>query len=127
MHAAVLYVSDLNAMRAFYATCLAMDAPPANDGDFCVLHGTGGELTLVQVPSRGAVTVGLTDPPGWRESSPVKLVFDVIDIDETRVAVLAAGGQDDPARPGWNFRGHRHQDVCDPEGNIIQLRQPAAG
>jgi hypothetical protein len=31
----------------------------------------------------------------------------------------------DPAASEWTWRGLRHCDGHDPEGNVIQLRQPA--
>jgi hypothetical protein len=37
--------------------------------------------------------------------------------------VAAAAGQLDPAGQAWDFRGRRHLDGLDPEGNVVQLRQ----
>lgn len=123
MSAAVLYVTDLDGMRTFYETCFAMVARDSDDEGFCVLDSTTWELTLVRIPASIAATVVITDPPRWRERSAVKLVFDVSDLDQARAAVLAAGGQVDCAQSPWSFQGRRHQDVCDPEGNVTQLRQ----
>jgi predicted enzyme related to lactoylglutathione lyase len=123
MSAAVLYVKDLERMRAFYETCFGMVARQPEDGGACVLKAAASELTLVRVPPSIAARLEITDPPRPREDSALKLVFDVADLDATRVAVLAAGGHVEPSKSAWNFQGHRHQDVCDPEGNVTQLRQ----
>ena len=126
MSAAVIYVKDLDAMRTFYETCFAMVAEQPGDGAFCVLRGAGSELTLVRVPPVIADRLQITNPPRRREEAAIKLVFDVADLERVQGAVLAAGGRLDPADAAWNFDGHRHQDVCDPEGNVAQLRQRLA-
>jgi predicted enzyme related to lactoylglutathione lyase len=127
MAAAVLYVKDLDRMRAFYETCFAMVARQPDHEGFCVLDAAAWELTLVRVPASIAARLEITDPPRPREDSALKLVFDVADLQVARTAVLAAGGHVDRAKSAWNFQGHRRQDICDPEGNVTQLceRLPA--
>jgi predicted enzyme related to lactoylglutathione lyase len=64
-------------------------------------------------------------PPVRREQTPIKLVFDVADLDQAGSSVVAAGGRIDPADASWKFDGRLHLDCLDPEGNVLQLRQPA--
>jgi predicted enzyme related to lactoylglutathione lyase len=92
---------------------------------FCVLASFDWELSLVRVADRLAAAVVITDPPLRREDTPIKLVFDVADLDEVVSLVVAAGGQIDPADAVWKFRDRLHRDCLDPEGNVLQLRQPA--
>jgi predicted enzyme related to lactoylglutathione lyase len=120
---AVLYVKDLQSMRDFYERCFAMSAEHA-DKRFCVLASPDWELSLVRVADRVAAAVVIADPPLRREDSPIKLVFDVSDLDHAVSLVVAAGGQIDPADPVWRFRDRLHRDCLDPEGNVLQLRQP---
>jgi hypothetical protein len=77
---AVLYVKDLQSMTDFYKRCFAMSAEHA-DKRFCVLASPDWELSLVRVADRVAAAVVIADPPLRREDSPIKLVFDVSDLD----------------------------------------------
>jgi predicted enzyme related to lactoylglutathione lyase len=124
--AAVLYVRDLPAMRAFYEACFEMSAHRPAGTEFCVLATPAFELSLVRVPDDIAGSVVIEDPPRRRAESPVKLVFDVADLAGATAVVVAAGGQAPVADPAWSFRGRPHRDCVDPEGNVFQLREPAA-
>jgi hypothetical protein len=57
--------------------------------------------------------------------SPTKLAFDVASVETLRPLITAAGGQVDPAEAGRCWRGRKHVDCQDPEGNVVQLREPA--
>jgi len=118
--AAVLYVKDLGLMRAFYETCFGLSALESGGDDFCVLASADWDLSLVTMPAAIVITV----PPGRREDSPVKLSFEVASIEELYAVITGTGGQVDPLEPAWEFRGHWHVDCLDPEGNVVQLRQP---
>jgi predicted enzyme related to lactoylglutathione lyase len=124
MAAAVLYVRDLARMRAFYERCLGLAAAEHGDGDgYCVLASADWDLSLVAVPPAQAAAIVIADPPERRAGTPVKLAFEVPSIEALQPAVTAAGGQLDPAAAAWEFRGRRHLDCLDPEGNVVQLRQ----
>jgi predicted enzyme related to lactoylglutathione lyase len=122
--AAVLYVKDLNLMRAFYETCFGMSAVESSGDDFCVLASTDWDLSLVTMPVAVGAAIVITVPPGRREDSPVKLAFEVASIEGLYSVITGTGGQIDPLEPAWEFRGHWHVDCLDPEGNVVQLRQP---
>jgi predicted enzyme related to lactoylglutathione lyase len=124
--AAVLYVRDLTTMRGFYEACFGMSAEEPTETGFCVLAKPAFELSLVRVPGDVADAIEIEDPPRRRTESPVKLVFDVTDLGQAAGAVVAAGGQVDVDAPAWSFRGGRYRDCVDPEGNVVQLREPAA-
>jgi predicted enzyme related to lactoylglutathione lyase len=121
--AAVLYVKDLRLMRTFYERCFGLLVAEPVDEDFCVLASDDWELSLVAMSAATAATFVVTDPPGRRESFPVKLAFAVPSIEGLHPAVTGAGGQLDPIGSAWEFRGQRHLDCLDPEGNVLQLRQ----
>ena len=124
--AAVLYVKDLTTMKAFYETCFGMSTAEADGDRSCVLTSDAWELALVRVPDAIASTLVITDPPERRETASVKLAFAVADIEGHRALVAERGGRIDPAESAWAFRGHRHLDCVDPEGNVVQLRQRLA-
>jgi predicted enzyme related to lactoylglutathione lyase len=119
---AVVYVTDLRRMTAFYEVCFGMSMVQVDD-EFCVLAADDWDLSLVSVPAAVAATFVITDPPRRREGSPMKLVFDVASIESLRPVVAARGGGIDPGETVWEFRGHRHLDCIDPEGNVVQMRQ----
>jgi predicted enzyme related to lactoylglutathione lyase len=124
--AAVVYVRDLPVMRTFYESCFGMSVLESGGDEFCVLASEDWELSLVAVPEAVAAMWVITDPPERREETPVKLAFEVTSIEDLRPVVTGTGGQADPARSAWDFRGFRHLDCLDPEGNVVQLRQRLA-
>jgi predicted enzyme related to lactoylglutathione lyase len=123
--AAVLYVTHLDRMSAFYQQCFGFEAADGAD-DFCILESDGWTLSLVVVPDEIAATIHLSVPPRRRDGTPIKLAFEVGTIDDLRSVVHQLGGQVDPGATEWDFRGVRHCDGVDPEGNVIQLLQPLA-
>jgi predicted enzyme related to lactoylglutathione lyase len=125
--AAVLYVKDLGVVTAFYEQCLGMGVAESVEGDFAVLVSGDWELSLVAVPAAVAASIVIADPPARRETTPVKLAFDVASIEGLRPVFAGAGGQMDPAGSAREFRAHRLIDGVDPEGNVVQLRERVAG
>ena len=118
--AAVLYVTDLVRIRAFYETCFGMSEIESADAEFCVLASDDWELALVAAPAPTAPVIAT--PPRRREHVPIKLAFDVLDIEGLLSTVIATGGQAEAIGRAWEFRGRRHLDCLDPEGNVVQLR-----
>lgn len=121
----VIYVIDLPKMGAFYEQCFGLVTVDSADSHR-VLESEAWLLTLVKAPSRIAATIQITDPPRRRTDAPVKLVFAVRSIGETRTRAAELGGQIDPVDTQWEFRGSLRCDGIDPEGNVIQLRQFSA-
>ena len=124
MAAAILYVTGLTIMRTFYERCFGMSAVESGQDGFCVLASRDWELSLVCVPAASAATFVITDPPERREAVSVKLAFEVASIDGLQAVVTGVGGQFDPRDTAWEFRGCRLLDCLDPEGNVVQLREP---
>jgi len=120
--AATLYAKHLDSMAAFYGTCFGMTEVAAEPGDYRVLESDGWTLTIVQVPADLAATIELADPPTRREGTPIKLTFDVASMTAARRRISEGGGHVDEYV--WDFRGFRHCDFVDPEGNVGQLREP---
>lgn len=119
--AAVLYVADLARMRAFYENCLSFTAVDGGD-DFCVLESAAWTLTMVASPAARAAA-----PSARRENTPIKLVFTVDTLEPLRPVIETLGGTLDQAATAWEFRGVLHCDGTDPEGNVLQWREPRAG
>jgi predicted enzyme related to lactoylglutathione lyase len=111
-------------MRTFYGRCFGMSTAESDRDEFCVLVSDDWDLSLVRMPAAIAATFVITHPPQRRADTPVKLAFEVDSIERLLPVVTGTGGQIDPAESAWKFRGHLHLDCLDPEGNVIQLRQP---
>jgi predicted enzyme related to lactoylglutathione lyase len=113
-------------MRSFYQRCFALEAVYTSEA-YCVLESDSWTLALVVIPDETAARGELTVPPRRREEVPVKLAFEVASIEDLRTTARSLGGQVDPRTTEWDFRGQRHCDGVDPEGNIIQLLEPLTG
>jgi catechol 2,3-dioxygenase-like lactoylglutathione lyase family enzyme len=122
--AATLYVTALDSMAAFYVDGLGFDVVDTAPGDYALLESDWWEIALVQVPPRIAEAITLEVPPRRRETTPIKLTFDVASIEGVRPRIANLGGRVEGE--GWEFRGFRHRDVVDPEGNVGLLREAVA-
>jgi hypothetical protein len=65
----------------------------------------------------------LTDPPARRTAAAIKLSFEIPSIHALRSTMPRPSGGVDPAESEWEFRGFKHCDCLDPEGNVVQLRE----
>lgn len=74
----------------------------------------GMRLALHAIPSHIAENIEITQPPHAREDNPIKLIFEVDDL-EARIASLESEGVKIIQRP-WGAC-----DLIDPEGNIVQI------
>jgi catechol 2,3-dioxygenase-like lactoylglutathione lyase family enzyme len=122
--AVTLYVSALDPMAAFYADGLGFEVVDTAPGDYTLLESAAWALSLVQVPPRVAETITLEVPPRRRETTPIKLTFEVPSIEGVRPRIADLGGRVEG--DAWEFRGFRHRDVVDPEGNVGLLREAVA-
>ncbi len=68
--------------------------------------------------------ITITKPPSVREDTPLKPAFVVKDLEVVRAAALATGGHLKPLDAAWQIRGATVLDGWDPEGNVVQFKQP---
>ncbi|MBL8958342.1 MAG: hypothetical protein JNJ98_00700 [Gemmatimonadetes bacterium] len=120
---AVLYAKELRVLREFYQAVLSLAFAEEGRG-FVLLSGRGYELSVVQIPEAYAAEIQIASPPVAREDTPIKLSFPVPDIAGTRPEIARLGGTLQPDASAWEWRGCRHLDGTDPEGNVFQLREP---
>jgi predicted enzyme related to lactoylglutathione lyase len=114
---AVLYVVDLPSMAAFYRDVFGLTSIAGDHSEvWQEFHAGAFRLGLHQIPRE--VLDNLQPPPGVtpRERNPIKLVFAVTDVEETRTRLEALGAKI-LTRP-WGG-----SEVVDPEGNIFGLTQ----
>jgi catechol 2,3-dioxygenase-like lactoylglutathione lyase family enzyme len=120
---AVVFAKDLARMARFYEQMLGMAVLHA-EGGHVVLAGSGIELVMHGIPAHIAAQITIADPPAAREETPIKLFFPVPSLAEARARAPALGGRLAPAAKEWSARGFRACDGVDPEGNVLQFREP---
>ena len=119
--AATIYAKHLQPMAAFYGTCFGLEVVAEAPGSHLVLESGAWTLSLIQIPEAIAAAIELSDPPVRREETPIKLSFEVPSIAAIRATIAGLGGCVDEQE--WEFRGFRHADCVDPEGNVSETRE----
>jgi predicted enzyme related to lactoylglutathione lyase len=122
---AVLYAKHLARLTAFYQAVLGLAVVGEPAPDHVLLAAPGVALTLVAIPAAWADGIVLTDPPQRREDTPIKLSFAVPSLDDARSLAPTVGGQLASAEHTWRWGDWLVCDGTDPEGNVLQLREPA--
>lgn len=121
-----VFVKDLQTMATFYEGVFGLVREPQADPGFLRLaDATGSGVALHTLPDAIRDQITLDTPPRWREDTAYKLTFETDDLDGTRSALLAHGGQ---AKDPWAWSGARYCECVDPEGNVVQLYEaPTVG
>jgi len=114
---AVLYVTDLPAMTKFYNEVVGLTPIVGAHADvWQEFHAGAFRLGLHQIPHDILKSLQPPASVAPRERNPIKLVFTVSDVEQTR-SKLEALGVRVLVRP-WGGC-----EVVDPEGNIFGLTQ----
>jgi predicted enzyme related to lactoylglutathione lyase len=124
LRSAILYVKDLERMKRFYGEMLG--AKPSNQSwtDAWATFETGSaRFSLHAVPAEIAKRIEIQSPPTPREEDPVKLIFEVKDVELERARLESLGVQ--ILRRPWQKPGEAC-DAVDPEGNVFQICSPGA-
>ena len=121
---AIVYAKDIRRLAAFYAAVADLEIVH-EVADHVVLESETHELVIVAIPAATAARIVIATPPARRENTAFKLSFAVPSLAEARAAAQAAGGELNPPEKEWDFQGLRVCDGCDPEGNVVQLREVA--
>jgi len=119
---AVLYARDVARVAAFYVRALGL-AVAHEEPAHVVLESPAFQLVVLAIAANTADAAPAT-PPARRTGAAVKLVFFVPSIDAARAAALEAGGALNGPERQWTFQQHLVCDGHDPEGNVVQVRQP---
>jgi predicted enzyme related to lactoylglutathione lyase len=115
----MLCVKDLKRMEQFYSDLLRVAPANQNWVDVWAVFNTGGvQFALHMIPSDVAKNIEIASPPVPRESEPVKLVFEVEDVEQERERLESLGIQ--TMRRAWQKNGEAC-DAVDPEDNVFQL------
>ena len=123
-HVAV-YALDVARLAAYYTSVAGFDIHEVDDG-FTTLHTPTLELVLVRIRPEHAEGIVVTDPPVRREDTPIKVSLVVPSLAAAREAAPAFGALVDPPEDEWTWSGFTRVDGHDPEGNVVQLMEPAS-
>src|SRR5689334_2021221 len=89
---AVLYVADLTSMAKFYADVFGLRPIPGEHGDvWQEFHAGAFRLGLHQIPREYLDTGGVRSAVTPRERTPIKLVFEVADLENVRTRLASLG------------------------------------
>jgi predicted enzyme related to lactoylglutathione lyase len=109
----VIYAKDKEKVANFYRRLLNLETV-VDELEFILLQAGNVEITIVRMPKQIAIEIEITS---------LKPSFLVQSYEQARVEAVAAGGQLMPTDSVWLWRGTKHLDGWDPEGNIFQLRK----
>jgi predicted enzyme related to lactoylglutathione lyase len=119
LRGAMLYVKDLERMAQFYSDMLGVEPTNQNWTSVWATFDTGGvRFSLHAIPADIAENIEIACPPVQRENEPVKLIFEVKDVEGERERLESLGIR--TVRRSWQQLGEAC-DAVDPEGNIFQL------
>jgi len=119
----LIYAKDLAPLSAFYETVLGARVVHA-DEDHRVLMSPDAQLIMQSIPAHIASDIVIAAPPAPREAQAIKPFFTVSDLAAAEQTAEALGGR--VLGPIWPGPGFRSRNVCDPEGNIVNLRERLA-
>jgi predicted enzyme related to lactoylglutathione lyase len=123
----VVFAKNKKRVSAFYQQTLGLTVEES-DTSHDLLRGQGYEVVIHTIPRKYAAEITIEKPPKPREETPLKPTFVVASLADVRRAVEATGGYLKPEAGAWHFRGHTvlHTvlDGWDPEGNVVQFKQP---
>lgn len=116
----LIYAKQLERMSVFYRRVLGLREVHA-DAMHRVLSDGETQLLLHALPPQVAAQVEIASPPAPRETQAIKPFFTVPSLDTAEREVEACGGL--VHGPIWPGPGLRVRNVCDPEGNVLHLRE----
>jgi catechol 2,3-dioxygenase-like lactoylglutathione lyase family enzyme len=113
---AIIFTKNIERMTAFYRDALGLiPLPDKSSEGWLELDAGGVALALHAIPGHIAKDIEIADPPTARERTPIKLVFEVPDIEVARIHLINHGAEmSEPS--AWGSC-----DGADPDGNVFQI------
>ncbi|MFO1414832.1 MAG: VOC family protein [Burkholderiales bacterium] len=118
----LIYALDVAAVSTFYEALLGAAVLHA-DAEHRVLQSPDVQLIVHAIPAQYAEGIAIARPPVPREEQAIKPFFTVASLAQAEDTVVRCGGR--VCGPVWPGPGMRVRNVCDPEGNIVHLRELA--
>jgi catechol 2,3-dioxygenase-like lactoylglutathione lyase family enzyme len=111
----MIFTKNFDRMTTFYRDALGLPQLPDESTEGWLEFDAGGvALALHAIPEHIAKDIEITNPPTAREQTPIKLVFEVPDIEVARIHLSNHGAVMSEPR-AWGCDG------VDPEGNVFQI------
>lgn len=117
----ILFAKDMRRMTDFYHDAFGLPVVSANQPGWVEFDAGGVSLALHDIPPRIAKQTVITTPPRAREETPIKLVFEVENLEAARRHLSAHGATMFEPKT-WGTC-----DGLDPEGNVFQLIERSDG
>ena len=113
---AIIFTRNIERLMTFYRDALGLIPLPGKSSEGWFEFDAGGvAIALRAIPAHIAKDIEITNPPTAREGTPIKLVFEVPDIEVARINLINHGAvMSEPS--AWGFC-----DGTDPEGNVFQI------
>lgn len=117
----LIYAVRPEALSRFYEQLLDMRVL-ASDAEHRVLESNDVQVIVHAIPPQYAEGIVVSTPPTPRTDQAIKPFFTVPSLASAEALSAQLGGL--VYGPTWEGPGFRVRNACDPEGNIIQLREP---
>lgn len=119
----LIYAKHLLALSSFYEQVLGARVLHADD-EHRVLQSPDVQLIIHAIPAQYSAAIVIEVPPVPREEQAIKPFFTVDNLAAAERIAEQCGGK--VCGPVWPGPGLRVRNVCDPEGNIVHLRERVA-
>lgn len=119
----VVFAKNKRRVSLFYQRTLSLTVAES-ESSHDLLLGRGYEIVVHAIPRKFASQIKIGRPPQPRGDTALKPGFVVADLEAVRAAAAATGGNLKPTDSAFRFRGCVVLDGWDPEGNIVQFKQP---
>lgn len=116
----LVYALDLERLSRFYEHVLGF-RPLLADAEHRVLESDDIQLIVHAIPPEYAEGIAVDTPPVPRADQAIKPFFTVASLARAEADAAAFGGF--VYGPVWEGPGFSVRNACDPEGNIIQVRE----
>lgn len=116
----LFYAKDLVGVSSFYEKVLGARVVHADD-EHRVLQSPDAQIIIHAIPEQHSRSIVIEVPPVPREEQAIKPFFTVESLATAESLVEQSGGR--VWGPVWPGPGIRVRNVCDPEGNIVHLRE----
>ncbi|MFW2455757.1 hypothetical protein [Methyloversatilis discipulorum] len=119
----LIYAKNLSSVSAFYEQVLSAEVLHADD-EHRVLQTPDVQLIIHAIPEQYSRSIVIEEPPVAREEQAIKPFFTVESLVAAERIAEQCGGR--VWGPVWPGPGMQVRNVCDPEGNIVHLRERVA-
>ena len=116
-----IYSSNMDNLGNFYADALNLKIKEKGD-DFICLGRDEIEINIIKMNGKPGNQIFEDERFSIREETPIKCSFLIESFDQVRKTIKVYGGGLKNDNEAWEWRGARHLDGCDPEGNVVQFR-----